>query len=215
MLSGVSVDAPAGSWTAIVGPSGSGKSTLVSLLLRFWEYSGSIRIGGVELRDLSAADARRLFATVEQDDHLFDTTVRDNLLLADPDADDDRMRRALGAVELLETVESTGFGLDLRVGESGDALSGGERQRLMIARALLADSPVLVLDEATTHLDADTEAKVLDGIRRWQGDRTVVVISHRPSTVSGADQVLRLPPGGPRDPRWMRKDPSGGRVSGR
>jgi len=197
VLQDVSFRVPSGACAAVIGPSGCGKSTLVALLLRFWDYqTGSLRLGGTELSDLRADDARRLVATVQQHDHLFDTTVRDNLLLADPDADDVHLLAALDAADARGFIAALDGGLSdglgSRIGENGTRLSGGERQRLMIARALLAEAPVLVLDEATAHLDAPTEERVLAGVRRWHGDRTLILISHRAAVAAGADMVIDL-----------------------
>ena len=190
---------PQGSRAVVEGPSGSGKTTLVSLLLRFRDYGeGSIRVGGTELADMDPEAARELFATVEQHDHLFDTTVRDNLLLADPDATDERVESALAAADAAGFVADLPRGLHTRIGEDGRRLSGGERQRLMIARALLADAPILVLDEATAHLDPATTDRVLAGVDAWQGERTVMVVSHASPFVRAADVVIRFPePSGP------------------
>ncbi|MFV0316067.1 MAG: thiol reductant ABC exporter subunit CydC [Microthrixaceae bacterium] len=189
---GANLDIAAGSVTCILGPSGAGKSTLVSLLLRFVEYDqGSIRLGGTEIRDMAGSDVRSLLATVTQHDRLFDTSVRDNLLLADSEADDHRIRSALDAVGA-DFVWDLEGGLDGRIGENGSRLSGGQRQRLMIARALLADAPLLVLDEATAHLDPDSEARVLRGVREWTVGHTVMLISHRSAVASVADSVLEL-----------------------
>ena len=192
-LRDLSFHVPAGAVARIVGASGSGKSTLVALLLRFWDCPpGSISIGGSDLRELDPDEARRLVATVTQDDHLFDTSVRDNLLLAAPDAEDDRLLAALDAAAALDVVRSLDGGLDARVGENGGRLSGGERQRLMIARALLAEAPILVLDEATAHLDGPTRAAVLDGVRRWQGRRTLILVAHEVEVGVAADVVVDL-----------------------
>ena len=195
VLSGASLQVPAGAFVALLGPSGAGKSTLVEILQRFLDYrQGSIRLGGVELSELAHPTARSLVATVAQHDHLFDTSVRDNLLLADPEADDARIQLALDAAAC-DFVGRIPGGLDARIGEDGSRLSGGERQRLMVARALLAEAPILVLDEATAHLDPDTEAKVLRGVRSWHGARTLIVISHRTTVASEADLVASIDAG--------------------
>ena len=195
VLADLSLRLPAGSVAHLRGASGAGKSTLVEVLLRFHDYHrGSIRVDGTELRDLRPGDARACFAAVQQHDHLFDTSVRDNLLLADPDADDDRLLRALRAADAAGFVAGLPEGLDTRVGEDGANLSGGERQRLMIARALLADAPVLLLDEATAHLDGPTEARVLAGARRWQRGRTLVVASHGALPGLAPDVVAEIDP---------------------
>lgn len=190
---------PPGAQAAVVGPSGAGKSTIAALLLRFWEpQHGTIRIDGRDLREIGSAAARAAVAVVAQHDHLFDTTLRDNLLLGDPDADDDRILAVCRAVALDDLVGALPNGLSERVGENGQRLSGGERQRVMIARALLAEAPVLVLDEATAHLDADTERRVLAGVRAWRPGRTTVNISHhavQTSAPGGPDLVLQVAAG--------------------
>jgi thiol reductant ABC exporter CydC subunit len=187
---------PAGAQVAVVGPSGAGKSTIASLLLRFWEQQqGRIRIDGVDVRRVPAATSRAAVAVVAQHDHLFDTTVRDNLLLGDAEADDDRIWAVLDAVALGDVVRALPGGLDERAGENGQRLSGGERQRLMIARALLAEASVLVLDEATAHLDPDTERQVLDGVARWRGGRTTLHIAHHAEGLGSPDLVLRVDDG--------------------
>jgi thiol reductant ABC exporter CydC subunit len=196
VLRGASFAVPAGATAAIVGPSGAGKSTIASLLLRFREpQAGSIRIDGVELAAMGSEAARAAVAVVAQHDHLFDTTVRDNLRLGDADADDDRLWAVLAAVRLDEAVAGMPGGLAARVGEDGRRLSGGERQRLMIARALLAEAPILVLDEATAHVDPATEAQVLQGIRRWREGRTTLHIAHDSHALGPVDLVLRVEDG--------------------
>ena len=193
VLVDVTWSVPAGAQVAIVGPSGAGKSTIPALLLRFWEpQQGAIRIDGVDVRDVPITAARSAVAVVAQHDHLFDTTVRDNLLLGDADADDDRMRAACSAVALDGWLDALPGGLDARAGENGNRLSGGERQRLMIARALLAESWILVLDEATAHLDPDTEARVLAGVARWRRGRTTVHIAHHAAGLGRPDLVLHV-----------------------
>ncbi len=182
-----------GSTVVITGPSGAGKSTLASLLLRFREYhDGSIRLGGAELHDLATPIVRQHTTLVAQHDHLFDTTVRDNLLLGDQDADDEQLTEALSVVGLDGWVASLPAGLATRVGEHGDRLSGGERQRLMIARAVLRDADVLILDEATAHLDGPAERELFQRLRAHRAGRSMVVITHDPSAVVGADQIVEL-----------------------
>jgi thiol reductant ABC exporter CydC subunit len=192
-LHGATFAIPAGAHAAIVGPSGAGKSTIPALLLRFWEpQGGTIRIDGVDVRDVSFAAARAAVAVVAQHDHLFDTTVRDNLRLGDAAADDDRLRAACRAAALDDWLDSVPGGLDARTGEDGERLSGGERQRLMIARALLAESSVLVLDEATAHLDPATESRVLRGVAQWRHGRTTVHIAHHAAGLGSPDVVLHV-----------------------
>ena len=208
VLRDTSFTIPAGTRVAIVGPSGAGKSTIPALLLRFWEpQAGSICIDGVDVRDVPLDAARRAVAVVAQHDHLFDTTVRDNLRLGDALADDDRLLAACRAAALDDWLDTVPDGLDARVGEDGERLSGGERQRLMIARALLAESSVLVLDEATAHLDPDTESRVLAGVAAWRHGRTTVHIAHHAATLADADLVLRVDHG-----RVVDDTPSPGRT---
>ncbi len=193
VLSGASCTVPAGAQVAVSGPSGAGKSTIAALLLRFWEpQAGTIRLDGVRLDEMGSEAARAAVAVVAQHDHLFDTTVRDNLRLGDADSDDGHLWSVLAAVALDDVVRALPGGLDGRVGEDAGRLSGGERQRLMIARALLAEAPVLVLDEATAHLDADTERRVVEGITAWRAGRTTVHVAHRPPASLAPDLVLEV-----------------------
>jgi ATP-binding cassette subfamily C protein CydC len=193
VLDGVTFRVPAGGRLAIVGPSGAGKSTLVSVLLRFWDYQvGSVRLGGHELRDYRPDDARALMSVVAQDTYLFNGTVRDNLLLAAPEAGDDEIIAAARLAQLDDVIQGLPDGYDTRIGDNGFLLSGGERQRLAIARALLKDAPILILDEATAHLDAVTEQHVTSALRHLMVGRTTVIITHRLVGFGPVDQVLVL-----------------------
>jgi ATP-binding cassette subfamily C protein CydC len=193
VLHDVSFRVPSGGRLLIVGPSGAGKSTLVSLLLRFWHYTaGSIRLGGHELREYRPDDVRAMMSVVAQDTYLFNGTVRDNLLLAAPDAGDEEIIAAARRAQLDEFVQALPEGYDTRIGENGFLLSGGERQRLAIARAFLKDAPILILDEATAHLDAVTEQRVVDALQRLMEGRTTLLISHRLPSIQAIDQVLVL-----------------------
>ncbi len=196
VLQNVTVQVPAGSFVVITGPSGSGKSTLSNLLLRFWEYSkGSIQLNGCELNRLGLDEARSVVALVAQHDHLFDTTLRDNLLLGDSRADDERLFEACDAVCLGDWVRALPAGLEERAGENGNRLSGGERQRVMIARALLTEAPILILDEATEHLDEEMQLDVLRGILRWRSGLTTIMITHEAPNISGIDLRLQCSKG--------------------
>ena len=170
VIDDLSLAIPAGGRLAIVGPSGAGKSTLVQLLLRFESFAdGAIRVGGRDLREIAADDARSLFAVVSQRVDLFDATIRDNLALADADLTDDRARRALEAAQLAELVDSLPEGDRTRIGEDGLRLSGGERRRLAIARAIVREAPILMLDEATADLDEATRGTAVGQPRAGDG----------------------------------------------
>ena len=194
-LEGLTFRIPAGSQVLLMGPSGSGKSTVAGLLMRFLApSSGAVRLDGIDVATMPADETRAMISLVAQHDHLFDTTVRDNLRLGDPDADDRHLLRVCRAVALDGWLNRLPEGLDERVGEDGSRLSGGERQRLMIARALLAEAPVLVLDEATAHLDGPTERAVLEGIAQWRSRRTTIHIAHRRAAGLSCDLIIRLDP---------------------
>lgn len=196
VLDGVSLAVPAGGSLAVIGPSGSGKTTLVNLLARFWEpVDGAIRIGGRDVRELHGDDVRALLGVVEQDVHLFDATIRDNLAVADAEASDERIADACRVAGIHDSIAALPAGYETRVGEGGALLSGGERQRLAIARALLKDAPILVLDEATANLDVTTERAVLERLRPFMAGRTTLVITHREAVAAAMDRTVRLEAG--------------------
>lgn len=184
VLDGLSLDMPAGSRVVITGPSGSGKSTLAAVLLRFLEpRSGQVLMGGVDLKTLEGDQVRTVVGLLTQESHVFDTSIRENLLLAKPGASDLQLWKALYRARLGVFVEKLPKGLDTMVGEHGARLSGGERQRLAFARLLLADRDVLVLDEPTEHLDEETGRALLADLFAAADRRTVVLLTHRPELV--------------------------------
>jgi ATP-binding cassette subfamily C protein CydC len=196
VLNDVSFSVPSGGCLAIVGPSGAGKSTLLSLLLRFWEYQeGEILLGGHNLRLYRADDARALMSVVAQDTYLFNGTLRDNFLLAKADASDDEISAAARQAQLETFIEALPHGYDTLVGEHGALLSGGERQRLAIARAILKDAPILLLDEATAHLDAMTAREVMGALRALMVNRTTLIIAHDLRGLEFVEHILTLDAG--------------------
>ncbi|WP_168581449.1 ABC transporter ATP-binding protein [Gephyromycinifex aptenodytis] len=191
-LDGVDLTLEPGSVTALVGPSGSGKSTLATMTARFQDpQSGSILLGGVDLRQLPSEELYRTVSFVLQDPQLPRLSIRENIRLARPDASDEQVMQAAADAQITADIAQLPEGLDTIVGD-GSNLSGGQRQRIAIARALLADAPVLVLDEATAATDADCEAEIQEALNRLVKGRTVLVIGHRPESVLGADRVVRL-----------------------
>jgi subfamily B ATP-binding cassette protein MsbA len=196
-LHAISFTARPGTVTAIVGRSGSGKTSLARLVPRFYEpTSGRITLDGVPLRDYRLHDLRRQIALVGQRVMLFDDTVAANIAYAEgADADRDAIRRAAEAANAWEFIARLPAGLDSPVGENGALLSGGQRQRLAIARAILRDAPILILDEATAALDTESERLVQDALDHLMPDRTTLVVAHRLSTIEHADQVLVLDEG--------------------
>lgn len=189
----ISLRAKPGETIALVGPTGAGKSTLVNLITRFYEYDdGEIRIDGTPLRDLPRAVLRTAVGMVTQESFLFNGTVRDNLRLGKPDASNEEMWRALADANAKAFIERMPEGLDTIVGERGVKLSVGEKQRVSIARALLKDPPILVLDEATASVDTETERLIQQALDRLMEKRTSFVIAHRLSTVRHADLILVL-----------------------
>ena len=208
VLRDVRFDVPAGSRVAIVGPSGSGKTTLAMVLLRFLDYgrgeagqasvaagAGAVTLNGIDLRSFAADDLRTVIGLCEQDAHVFDSTLEANLRLAKPDATDAELRDALARARLLTWTDSLPQGLGTPVGEHGARLSGGQRQRLALARVLLADFPVVILDEPAEHLDEETADELTRDLLGAVAGRTVLLITHRPVDPATVDQVLRLADG--------------------
>jgi ABC-type multidrug transport system fused ATPase/permease subunit len=186
----------AGETVALVGSSGAGKTTVLNLLLRSFDpQQGRLVIGGVEARDMPLAQLRSLFALVSQDTYLFHSTVAENLRLARPDADQATLEAATRAANAHDFIARLPAGYDTMVGERGLRLSGGERQRLAIARALLKDAPILLLDEPTSSVDAENEELIQEALRRLARGRTTLVVAHRLSTVADADRIVVLEDG--------------------
>ena len=195
-LDGATFTVPAGRTLALVGPSGAGKTTVAHLLMRFWDPgAGVIRFDGHDLREYRLDDLRDRVALVTQDTYLFNETLRSNILLAKPDATEAKLDDAVRRASLGAFVEALPDGLETRVGERGVRLSGGQRQRVAIARAFLKDAPVLILDEATSHLDAVNEQAVRHALEELMSDRTTIVIAHRLSTVRNAQRIVVLDAG--------------------
>lgn len=200
VLRGVDVEVAAGERVVVIGPSGAGKSTLAAVLLRFLEpTSGELELvgrgGSVDLRDLDGDDVRRVIGWCAQDAHVFDSSIAANLRLASPGSGDAELLAALDAAGLGAFVRSLPRGLDTMVGEHGRRLSGGQRQRLALARVLLADRPVVIFDEPTEHLDAEAARDLMDDLLTAAGERTVIMITHRPELTGAVDRVLRLEEG--------------------
>jgi ATP-binding cassette subfamily C protein CydC len=192
-LDGLDLDLPAGHRVAIVGATGSGKSTLFNLLLRFWEPdAGSIRLGGEPLAAFHGEDVRRHIALVSQQTHLFDASIRENLLLADPDAPQGKIDEACRTAQIHDFIAGLPDGYDTWVGETGVRVSGGQARRIAIARALLKDAPILLLDEPTEGLDAATERALMDALHQLMRGRSVLMITHRPVALAEMDQILVL-----------------------
>jgi ATP-binding cassette subfamily C protein CydC len=193
VLSDFDLDLPEGHRLAILGPSGSGKSTIARLLLRLWDPDeGTITLGGVDLRHLRQADLHARIGYLPQSEPLFNATVRENLLIGRPDADEAELWAVLEEVRLAGFVRGLPDGLDTWVGEAGTMLSGGQARRLALGRVLLAKVPVLVLDEPTEGLDAATEADVWAALERCMEGRTVLLIAHRPAGLAAMHDVRRL-----------------------
>ena len=193
VLQNLNFEIPVGKTLALVGPSGAGKTSLAQLLMRFWDPDkGSISLNGIELRDFKLEDLRSRIALVAQDTYLFNNSLRENILVAKPDATELELSEAVKLSALSEVVESMPDGLETIVGERGASLSGGQRQRVAIARAFLKDAPFLILDEATSHLDALSEHTVHKALNLLKTNRTTIIIAHRLSTIRDADRIIVL-----------------------
>jgi len=182
---------PGGSLLTVVGPSGAGKSTLANALLRFWDYeAGQVRLGGHDLQDIPGEDVRRVIGVVSQATHLFNASIRTNLLLARPDATEEDLEAAARRAQVHDFIAALPQGYDTPIGEGGLKLSGGERQRLAVARALLKDAPVLILDEPAANLDSATEAAMWDALEPLIARRTVLLITHHLGGVAARGQIV-------------------------
>jgi subfamily B ATP-binding cassette protein MsbA len=196
VLRGIDLTVEPGQLVALVGGSGSGKTTLTNLLLRFYDpQQGAVKIGGTDIREVAIKDLRRQIALVAQETILFNDTVRNNLAMGRPGATDLEIETAAKHAHAHEFIEETAQGYDTVVGEKGAILSGGQRQRLAIARALLKDAPILVLDEATNSLDAESERAVQEALEDLMQGRTTICIAHRLSTIQKANLIVVLDEG--------------------
>ena len=196
VLHDLSFRLPEGSFTALVGPSGSGKSTIARLIVRHWDVcAGSVSIGGVDVRAMPLNQLSCLVSYVSQDDYLLDGTLLDNLRMGKPDASEDELRAAAEAASCEEFVARLPRGWDTPAGEAGRALSGGERQRICIARAILKDAPIIILDEATAFADPENEAHIQRSVARLARKKTLIVIAHRLSTITAADTICVMDKG--------------------
>jgi len=196
VLHDVSFAAPPGATVALVGRSGGGKTTMTHLIARLYDTtSGTVSVAGTDVRDLQLASLRNAVGYVTQDAHMFHDTIAENLRYASPEVTEEQMWQALEAAQIADLVRSLPDGLDTVVGERGYRLSGGERQRLAIARLLLKAPPIVVLDEATAHLDSESEAAVQQALDTAMEGRTSIVIAHRLSTIRNADLILVLDSG--------------------
>ncbi len=208
-LNGVCIRIEPGGKLALIGPSGSGKSTVVNLLLRFLDpEEGRVTLGDRDLREYRQEDVRRTIAVAGQDSHLFSTSIRENVRLARPGASDGEIEEALKRARLWSWVSSLPEGSDTLVGEEGRELSGGQRQRVVLARALLADAPILVLDEPTAHLDVETADELVGDILAAADDRTILLITHRLEGLDRVDEVVRLHEG-----RTLTGTPTSGDIA--
>ena len=211
VLHGLDLDVPAGQRVAVVGPSGCGKTTLAMVLLRFLDpAAGTVTIGGTDITALESDTVRRIIGLCAQDAHIFDSTLEANLRLARPEASPAELRGALAQARLLDWVDSLPGGLATPVGEHGAQLSGGQRQRLALARVLLADFPVVILDEPAEHLDDDTARALTRDLLAATEGRTRLLITHRPVDGADVDQIVRLDGAGGSSPDGMERQTAAG-----
>ena len=191
MLHGISLTFREGTVNALVGPSGSGKSTIAKLIASFWDVTGgAITVGGTDIREISAEHYHRLVAYVSQDNFLFDTTVRENIRMGRPGATDQEVEQAARDCGCYDFILGLEDGFETRAGSGGGHLSGGERQRISIARAMLKNTPIVILDEATAYTDPENEAIIQQSVARLVRGKMLIVIAHRLSTIVDADQIV-------------------------
>ena len=192
VLAGFNLAVPAGSRVALVGPSGIGKSTIIEILLRFRDYGGSVTLGGSEIRELAGDDLRRLISAVPQRPHLFNATIGENILLGNADASAEQLQQVLEDACLTPWITGLPLGLETPVGEGGAAVSGGEARRIALARALLKDAPILLLDEPTEGLDARTEQELVGRLIQATRGKTVLLVTHRPACLAMVERVVEM-----------------------
>lgn len=193
VLSHINLKIPEGKFTALVGPSGGGKSTIARLIARFWDVNeGSIQIGGIDIRTIPLTQLADLVSFVTQDNFLFNCSIKENIRLGNPQATDDEVYAAAKAACCDEFIEKLEDGYDTAAGDAGNRLSGGEKQRISIARAILKDAPIIILDEATSSVDPENEEELQRAIAELTHDKTIIMIAHRLKTIRGVDQILVL-----------------------
>ena len=193
MLSHIDLKIPEGKFTALVGPSGGGKSTIARLIARFWDVNdGEITIGGVDIRSMPLAQLADIVSFVTQDNFLFNCSIKENIRLGNPDATDEEVYAAAKAACCDEFIHKLEQGYDTMAGDAGNRLSGGEKQRISIARMILKNAPIVILDEATAFTDQENEEKIQQSIAALTKGKTLLVIAHRLSTIKNADQIIVL-----------------------
>jgi ABC-type multidrug transport system fused ATPase/permease subunit len=193
VLENITLDIPASKVVALVGPTGVGKSTLVSLIPRFYDVvSGTIKLDGIDIREIEVEELRQNISIVLQDVFLFHGSVRDNILFGKPDASDEEIVKAAQVANAHEFIQKLPEGYNTIIGERGVKLSGGQRQRISIARAVLKNTPILILDEATSSVDTETELLIQQALERLMAGRTTIIIAHRLSTIRNADKIVVL-----------------------